>query len=111
MAAKTPENAVKAEIDKVLKPFEGMGILWSHRAVQMGMGFPTLDYTGCIQKLFFSIEAKAPGKKPTKRQRQTLDEHRAAGGKTFVISRVDDPELQVLREWLTEVSWWIPHDR
>ena len=110
MSARTPENEVKKAIDKVLDPFKKMGVMWYHRAVQMGMGNPTLDYTGCIQHLFFGIEAKAPGKKPTKRQWETMGEMKRAGGRTFVISSVDDPELEVLKVWLTEVSWWRAHD-
>lgn len=105
MAANTPENKVKAAIDKVLVFFRDMELLWFHRAVQMGMGNPTLDYTGVIQGRYFAIEAKAPGKRPTKRQLMTIDEIRAAGGTVFVIDDVDGDGIRALIEWLNEVSF------
>jgi penicillin-binding protein-related factor A (putative recombinase) len=64
--------------------------------VQGGYGQSTLDYIGCHNGRFFSIETKAPGKKPTDRQNMIIDQMNAAGGKTFVI----DGDLEELEEWL-----------
>lgn len=61
-----------------------------------GYGQPTLDYVGCINGWFFSVETKAPGKHPTPRQRQTMERMRAAGGAVFVI----DGDVTALRVWL-----------
>lgn len=94
----TPEVKVKKAIDKVLSQFKPA--CWYHKAVVNGMGKPTVDYTGVCAGEFFSIEAKAPGKKPTKRQRDTMKEHRVAGGRTFVIDAVDSPVLNELYQWM-----------
>lgn len=51
--------------------------------VQQGYGAPTLDDLVCIKGRFIGIEYKAPGKKPTPRQEQTMAAIKAAGGAAF----------------------------
>ena len=95
----TPEVKVKKVIDKLLAEF--IPACWWHKAVVNGMGKPTLDYTGLCAGAFFAIEAKAPGKVPTKRQADTAKDIRKARGAVFVIDNEHSPVLDELREWLT----------
>ena len=92
----TPEGRVKAAIDKVLK---AAPYCYYHKPVQNGMGAPTLDYVGCSRGRYFTIEAKAPGKEPTARQKATLEQVQYAGGTTFVIDGPGEA-MDFLTEWL-----------
>lgn len=93
--ATTPEGKVKDAIKRVLKESEA----YYHMPVQNGMGKPSLDFVGCYYGLYFAIEAKAPGKKPTERQQETIQMITKAGGIVFVI---DGPEgVEELRGWLS----------
>lgn len=71
------KKAVKERLDEI-----GAYHFWP---VQMGIGDACLDCIGCYNGLFFGIETKRPGKKPTQRQEFTAERMRAAGGKVFVI--------------------------
>ena len=79
----TPEGKVKLEVKKVLNKFNVHYIM----PVQNGLGSPTLDFHCCFHGLYFAIETKAPGRKPTPRQERTIAEIRNAPcyGKVFVI--------------------------
>lgn len=68
--------------------------VYYHMPVQNGMGKPTLDFILCVGGHFVGIEAKAPGKKPTPRQKLTMMEMEAAGGHTMVVD--GDKSLNVL---------------
>jgi hypothetical protein len=92
----TPEGKVKAKVKAVLKQF---GAYW-HMPVQNGLGAPSLDFICCINGLYFAIETKAPGGKPTPRQEDTIGAIRATGGKVFVI----DGDTSLLVTWLEEVT-------
>lgn len=92
----TPEGKVKAKVKKLLKRYP----LYSNWPVPCGYGVPMLDCVGCFYGLFFSIETKAPGGKPTLRQQQTIEEQRAAGAQVFVI----DGDTTELEEWLENVA-------
>lgn len=94
----TPEGRIKAEVSKILKS-HGDNV-WYHMAVTNGMGAPTLDYTGCAYSLYFAVETKAPGGKPTPRQELTIAQMRAAGAKVFVI----DGDYLALEAWLALVK-------
>jgi len=61
-----------------------------------GYGKSGLDYFGCYKGKFFSVETKAPGKKPTERQQLTIAAITRAGGAVFVI----DGDTTQLKEWL-----------
>jgi hypothetical protein len=53
-----------------------------------GFGASSLDYLLCVGSKFLAIEAKAPGKKPTDRQKMIIGQIRRAGGTVFVIDNV-----------------------
>lgn len=96
----TPEGKVKEDIKKWLKahgfwsaggdePAVVKG--WYFLPVSMGMGSHGIpDFLGTITKggRFFSIEAKAPGKKPTDRQLDRHNEIRLAGGIVIIADSV-----------------------
>lgn len=92
----TPEGKVKRKISNLLKTYAPD--LWYDMPVPSGFGKSTLDYVCCYYGRFFSIEAKAAGKKPTERQNAMIRQMEAAGGKTFVVS--DEESLDTLRQWL-----------
>ena len=62
----------RSRIKKLLNKYGA----YSHMPVQNGMGLPTLDFVCCYGGLYLAIEAKAPGKKPTQRQRRAAKRHR-----------------------------------
>jgi hypothetical protein len=97
--AVTPEGRTKAAIKKVLSEFPHYGY-WP---VPAGYGESTLDYVGCINGRAFLIEAKAPGKKPTDRQKQIIGAARRAGARVFVI---DNVESDTLTELATFLHFW-----
>lgn len=90
--ANTPEGRVKRKISQLLVRHG----CYYDMPVPGGYGKSTIDYHGCHYGMFFGIEAKAPGKKPTKLQEIILAEIRAAGGKAFVI----DGDTTELDTWL-----------
>lgn len=98
MGRVTPESKVKKRVKAILdryKPF-----LYAHWPVQMGFGAPTLDCNGAILGTSFSIETKAPGKKPTQRQINTMKEMHDAGIKIFLIDGTDKFPYTPLEVWL-----------
>lgn len=94
----TPEGKIKKVISNYLKRIDG---LFYNMPVPGGYGVSTLDYLGCYRGKFFAIEAKAPGKKPTDRQRIMMEDIEDAGGKCFVI---DSEDLSELETWVEEVK-------
>lgn len=89
----TPEGKVKRKVTELLKKYSG---LYYEMPVPGGYGKSGLDYMGCYKGKFFSVETKAPGKKPTDRQQQTISAITHAGGAVFVI----DGDTTQLKEWL-----------
>jgi len=94
MTANTPENKVKAKIKKLLTKHK----VYYHSMAGQQFGSPSLDYYCCYHGRFIAIEAKAPGKKLTVRQRATAKRITDAGGVVFMVS--DDLSLAVLDNWL-----------
>ena len=94
----TPEGKVKDKVKKLLKEAGA----YYHMPVQNGMGAPTLDFVGCHQGNFFAIETKAPGKKPTPRQEQTIADMRRARAAVFVVDGSEET-VASLRAWLAVV--------
>jgi hypothetical protein len=90
----TPEGKTKEQVKKLLKAHGA----YYHMPVMNGMGAPTLDFICCHNGRFFAVETKAPGKKPTPRQEQTMTEIAFAGGYVFVVSNLD--ELDILEAYL-----------
>lgn len=100
---RTPEGKVKDKINDILKAYSPH--VWYHMAVLNGMGKPTLDYTGCANRRFFAIEAKANWKDLTPQQTQTRKEMQAAGGRVFTIHALDDDAgFNALDAWLRMVT-------
>jgi hypothetical protein len=79
--AATPEAKVKAEVKKLLARYS----VYGHWPVPGGYGAQTLDFLGCINGIFFAIETKAPGQKPTPRQQLTIEAIIKSNGIVFVI--------------------------
>jgi hypothetical protein len=69
----------------------------------MGYGSHTLDCLGCHKGSFFAIETKAPGKKPTVRQQQVIDDMRRKKGTVFVIDGSQEG-YELLEKWLNRRS-------
>jgi hypothetical protein len=84
--AKGPESKVKDDVKAYL---ESIGAYW-YMPVPVGFSRPTLDFLVCWHGRFIGIETKAPGKKPTARQKLTIKQIQAAGGTTLVVSSIRD---------------------
>jgi len=100
----TPEGRVKAQVTKILQEFKSD--LYYEMPVPGGYGKSGLDYIGCIKGQMFSVETKAPGKRPTKRQDMVIDKMRRAGAKVFVIDGTSDADVDTYEElklWLKRV--------
>jgi hypothetical protein len=79
------EKTVKTAVKKRLTELGA----YQHWPVQMGMGQACLDCHGCLNGLYFAIETKKPGGKPTLRQDLTIAQIRAAGGLVFVVDSLE----------------------
>lgn len=95
----TPEGKVKDQVKKLLREAGA----YYHMPVLNGMGAPTLDIIGCHRGAFFAIETKAPGKKPTERQLQTMEAMSAAGGTVFVVDG-SSGSMAAVRAWLATLD-------
>jgi hypothetical protein len=97
----TPEGQVKKNLKELLDTYETIYIF---NPVPSGYGKSSLDTLLCYRGRFIAVEAKAPGKQPTPRQRFTTREIRAAGGKVFRVDGTDDHPLEPLKAYLDELS-------
>lgn len=95
----TPEGRVKVEVTKILKSYHPF--IWYHMPVPSGYGKACLDYHGTVLGMSFAIETKAPGKKPTPRQRLTIKCLREAGDKVFIIDGREE-DYNHLIEWIEQ---------
>lgn len=86
----TPEGKVKRAISRAIADYKRV---YKFMPVPSGYGPSSLDYLLCVQGMFVGIEAKAPGKKPTARQKACIEAIRRAGGTAFVIDSEDVTEL------------------
>jgi hypothetical protein len=102
-----PEARTKAKLRELLKEYSGIYTYWP---VPYGYGRVTLDVLGCYRGRFFSVETKAPGKKPTLRQQGELENIGLAMGQTFVIAGPESPVFDTLREWLDTLTIAVPDD-
>jgi hypothetical protein len=93
--AKGPESKVKDDVKAYL---EKIGAYW-YMPVPVGFGRPTLDFLVCWRGHFIGIETKAPGKNPTVRQKLTIKQIQAAGGRTAVVYCLND-----LQSFLADVA-------
>jgi hypothetical protein len=88
-----PEEKVKKAVKELLKQYKVWWFMPIGGPYSMA-GVP--DFVCCIKGLIFTIETKAPGKKPTALQDKRMADIRLAGGKTFVI----DGDLSELKDWI-----------
>ncbi len=98
MGATTPESKVKIKVKKILMEYRA----YQHWPVQNGMGAPTLDCIACYRGMYLAIETKAPGKKPTERQKMTIRHMQDAGAAVFVIDGQEG--YNNLTDWLQKMS-------
>lgn len=82
----TPESKVKAKVKRLLDKYKARYEFWP---VPYGYGASTLDCLICYCGRFIAVETKAPGKKPTDRQKMIIEKIRLAGGMAFVIDGDD----------------------
>lgn len=97
--ADTPEGKIKRKVSALLSTMKSA---WYDMPVPSGFGKSTLDYIGCANGLFFAIETKAPGKKPTARQLAMIASMERAGAVVFVVDGQDG--MDTLLEWLLAVG-------
>lgn len=74
--------------DAVKKRLNALGA-YHHWPVQMGLGEACLDCHGCFLGFYFAIETKAPGQKPTPRQKFTIERVVKSGGICYVIDSIE----------------------
>lgn len=103
----TPESKIKQRVRNV---FDKHGCQYLMQ-VPNGFGKSWLDFTSAhpVSTRIVHVETKAPGNKPTARQRATIRELRAAGHKVFVIDgreeRSDEFDtLDDLDAWLVNIN-------
>lgn len=89
---KVLEKTVKVRIKKVLDELD----CWYYMPVPYGYGASTLDFICAKNGRAFGIEAKAPGKSPTKRQVLTMTEMFKKNIPCFVC----DGNTEELRAWI-----------
>jgi hypothetical protein len=97
----TPEGEVKKQLKELLDTYEKLYIF---NPVPSGYGKSSLDTLLCYRGKFIAIEAKAPGKEPTPRQRFTTREILAAGGKVFRFDGTAHYPLGPIKAYLDELA-------
>lgn len=95
----TPEGRIKAAVRKLLDKYKSD--LDQYWPVPAGYGPSHLDCIICYRGRFISVETKAPGKKPTPRQRARIAAVQRAGGVALVVD--GDESLQQLERVLDEL--------
>jgi hypothetical protein len=109
----TPEGKVKDNVKKLLHkekiypakdagnfPLNARG--WYYMPTQSGMGVSGIpDFIGVYLELFWGIETKAEGKKPTGFQQLQIEAIETGTGKVFVVD--GDESLKEFEEWLKEI--------
>jgi hypothetical protein len=78
----TPEGKIKRAVKKVLAKYPDAYVFMP---VVSGFGRGSLDYLICFHGKFIAVETKAPGKKPTPRQRQMIAQIERTDGQVLVI--------------------------
>lgn len=109
--AVTPEGKIKKMVRNVLAEFSEMhnvdgfvvATIKQYWPVPTGFGASDIDCIVCYYGRYISIETKAPGKKPTPRQKLTLAETKSAGGMALVIANEKDVhDLRVLLQGIKD---------
>jgi hypothetical protein len=92
----TPEGKVKAQIKRTLDKLEAYYTMPATGGYGSS-GVP--DFVGCLNGMFFAIEAKAGGNKPTALQMSHLCRIATAGGVALVINEDNVDRLEELLVW------------
>lgn len=96
--ASTPENRIKAALDRMLKA-EKVWYFSPQSGIYGVAGIP--DRVAIVRGRFVGIECKADAsKKPTALQLLRMKEIEAAGGKCFVV--YDRETINHVRDWITQ---------
>lgn len=95
----TPEGRVKSAVKRLFGTYNSV---YYFMPVQTGIGASTIDFICCYRGMFFGVETKAPGKKPTSRQDLIMTFIRDAGAPTFVIDGTES--IMKLKEWMDNVT-------
>jgi hypothetical protein len=95
----TPEKKVKDKVKQILSTYP----VWYFMPSMTGFGRAGVpDFVGCINGLFFTVETKAKGGKPTRLQEIEMRDIRASGGTCFVV--VGEEDTKGLEEWLATTT-------
>ena len=95
----TPEGKVKARVKKIL---DSIGAYYFMPATG-GYGRSGVpDIVGCLNGVFFAIECKANGGKPTALQLREIDRINAVGGFAIVVDEDNAELLESLPKLLGE---------
>jgi Holliday junction resolvase len=87
----TPEGKIKARVKKVLND------IGAYYVMPMGTGFGhsgVPDFLICKAGLFYAIECKANGNKPTALQLNEMHKIRGAGGVTLIVDETNVDRLR-----------------
>lgn len=96
----TPEGKVKAKVKRLLDKYKARYEYWP---VPYGYGASSLDCIICFRGRFIGVETKAPGGKPTDRQKMIIRQMRDAGALVFVIDG-ENGEFEQLAAYLEQLS-------
>jgi len=95
----TPEAKVKKKVVEQLKKIKAYYFYpMTHGYGRSGVP----DIVGCFESVFFGIECKAKGNKPTPLQEKNLREIKDAGGIALVV---DEHNMDQVVELLTDGYW------
>jgi|TARA_R100000988_G_scaffold93415_1_gene57751 hypothetical protein len=95
----TPEAKVKKKVVEQLKKLKAYYFYpMTHGYGRSGVP----DIVGCFESVFFGIECKAKGNKPTPLQEKNLREIKDAGGIALVV---DEHNMDQVVELLTDGYW------
>ena len=95
----TPEAKVKKKVVEQLKKLKAYYFYpMTHGYGRSGVP----DIVGCCESVFFGIECKAKGNKPTPLQEKNLREIKDAGGIALVV---DEHNMDQVVELLTDGYW------
>ena len=96
----TPEGKVKSLVREVCAEYGASIDCWM--PVPAGYGESRLDFHICYRGRYIAVETKAPGRKPTDRQRRNIARLERAGAKVFVIDSAEGAEQ--LRTYLARLT-------
>ena len=108
----TPEGKIKSMVKTLLASFDiqpaakagkfSHAAGWYFMPGQAGFGVKGIpDFIGHYHNTFWSLETKAPGKKPTGFQHLQIKAIAASGGKVFAVD--GEESLKIFEAWLNKI--------